>query len=501
MSRRGKTLVGAVLAVVVVIVIAVVVVPRFGQDDGFEGVEINLLTRPGPVIAGRLEERGAEFTELTGATINVSTVPFADLFQKLLTDWATGTNSIDVGVFASGWAVELADGGLLADLTDFVEADENIAIDDIAPYFREFNQKIEGRTRLITIDGDFQMVYYRTDVLDDLGLQPPRTWDEYIDVAAAAHDRDINGDGVNDFGSCIFKKRNAQSYFAIMSVAAGYIQTQGTGEGIFFDSDTMEPLINNEAFGEALRVYKATGEFGPPDELNHDIGDTRDLMLSGRCALMIDWGDIGPLSIDETTSSIKDKVGAVVMPGSTRVLDRASGRLVDCDAARCPHAVDGVNHAPFAAFGGWSGAINAAADERVIAAAYAFLSYMNSPEQSNFDVTQGWTGYNPYRISQVSSTDQWVEAGFSEDSAENYLGAILDSLNSPNMASDLRIPGTQQYTAVVLDRELSRFLADEITAEQAMANIAEGWQEITDEFDRDRQKTLYQASLGITNAS
>ena len=143
------------------------------------------LTRPGPVIAGRLEERGKEFEAMTGARINVSSVPFADLFQKLLTDWATGTNSIDVGVFASGWAVELVDGGLLADLSDFVANDQKLNADDIAPYFREFNQKIDGKTYLITIDGDFQMVYYRKDILDELGLQPPKTWDEYLEVAAS----------------------------------------------------------------------------------------------------------------------------------------------------------------------------------------------------------------------------------------------------------------------------------------------------------------------------
>ena len=32
----------------------------------YEGVEVNLLTRPGPVIAGRLEERGKEFEAATG---------------------------------------------------------------------------------------------------------------------------------------------------------------------------------------------------------------------------------------------------------------------------------------------------------------------------------------------------------------------------------------------------------------------------------------------------
>ena len=132
-------------------------------------------------------------------------------------------------------------------------------------------------------------------------------------------------------------------------------------------------------------------------------------------------------------------------------------------------------------------------------AAYDFLSYVNQAEQSNVDVTIGWTGYNPYRNSQLADTKLWVEAGFSEPAAENYLGAIKDSLNHPNMASDLKIPGAQQYSGVVLDRELARFLAGEITAEQATANIEEAWEEITEDFDRDSQKTMYNLSLGITN--
>jgi multiple sugar transport system substrate-binding protein len=465
----------------------------------YEGVEINLLTRPGPVIAGRLDERGKEFEAMTGAKVNVTGVPFADLFQKLLTDWATGTNSIDVGVFASGWAVELADGDLLADLSDFVANDADLDINDIAPYFREFNQKIDGKTQLITIDGDFQMLYYRTDVLDELGLKPPTTWDQYLEVAAAAHGKDMNGDGEKDFGSCMFKKRNAQSFYAIMSIAAPFVQTQGTGQGVFFNTENMKPMVNNEAWAAALAFFKESGKYGPPEELNHDIGDTRALVTTGRCALMLDWGDIGPLSIDENNSKIKDLVGASILPGSTKVLDWGSGKLVPCDAQRCPHAIDGVNHAPFAAFGGWSGAINAKSDPKVIEAAYKFLSYMNQAAQSNYDVTQGWTGYNPYRISQFENIEPWVEAGFSRESAENYLGAIGNSLNSPNMASDMRIPGTQRYQGIVLDRELARYLAGEVTSEQALANIEEGWEEITEEFGRDGQLGMYKASLGITN--
>jgi len=343
------------------------------------------------------------------------------------------------------------------------------------------------------------MLYYRRDILEKIGMEPPKDWDDYMKVAEAMNGMDMNGDGEADYGSCIFKKRNAQSYFAIGSIAAGFTQTKGTGEGLWFDPETMKPKMNNAGWAEAFRIYKETGKYGPTDELNQDIGDTRALVQAGRCGLVIDWGDIGPLSIDESGAAIRDKMGAVIMPGSRKVLNPATGELQQCDSELCPHATDGVNHAPYAAFGGWAGAVNAKADQKVKEASYAFLSYMNQAEQSNVDVTLGWTGYNPYRNSQLNDTSKWIEAGFSPEFADNYLGAIKDSLNHPNMASDVRIPGAQQYTGVVLDRELARFLAGEITAEQALTNIEAGWEEITEDFGRDTQQQMYKLSLGITN--
>ena len=57
----------------------------------------------------------------------------------------------------------------------------------------------------------------------------------------------------------------------------------------------------------------------------------------------------------------------------------------------------------------------------------------------------------------------------SEEAAKNYLGAIEDSLNSPNMILDLRIPQNQKYQQVVLDEAVSRFLAGEIDQDAADA--------------------------------
>ena len=126
----------------------------------FSGVTVNVLTRPGYVIAGPLIDRGKDFEEMTGAKIVVTEVPFAEIFPKIQNDWATGTNSIDVGVFAAGWGVELDAEGLLEDLDPYIAKDDKIKLDDIAPYFREFGQKVGGKTKLLMVDGDFQMVYY-----------------------------------------------------------------------------------------------------------------------------------------------------------------------------------------------------------------------------------------------------------------------------------------------------------------------------------------------------
>jgi multiple sugar transport system substrate-binding protein len=463
----------------------------------FEGVTIDVVTHTGPQIAEPLQRRGAEFAAATGANVNVTTVPFGELYQKILTDLSTGTNSFDGYVFAPQWMVDYIVPGYLEDLTPRVEADTAIDWEDIGAFFRDFSSTYEGSIYTIPMDGDFQMVYYRTDVLEELGMEPPATWEDYLAIAAAANGKDMNGDGEADYGSCIGKKKAEQGYWFITSIASSMIQTQGTGHGGFFDPETMEPLYGpNEALSKALDIYVESMSYGPADEINLGVGDTRSLWKAGRCALTLDWGDIGTQAIEEG-SQAKDKTGAIILPGSAQVLDRATGTLVDCTPEICPHAIDGINHAPFAAFGGWSGAINVNIDEADKAATYAFFSYVNQAAQSNVDVTIGATGFNPYRTSQFTDLGVWEEAGMSTEAAEVYLGAIQDSLNSPNMVLDLRIPQNQRYQQQVLDEKVAQFLAGEITKEEAMQQIYDGWVEINEEIGLEDQQAAYRATLGV----
>ena len=464
-----------------------------GGGQQFAGVTVNLLTFNGPQIAEPLQRRAPDFEKLTGAKVNVVAVGFQEIYDKAILDLSTGTNSFDAFVFNPQWLGDFVGPGYLEDLSSRVTSDATLDWNDIGPFFRDFNATYGGKVYTIPLDGDFHMVYYRSDLIKE----PPKTWDDYLAVAKQYQGKDLNGDGTPDYGSCIAKKKGQQSFWWIISVAGGLLQAKGTGEGAFFDTSNMNPLFDNDAMKKALETYKATMQYGPPDEINLGVGDTRGLFTTGRCALSMDWGDIGTLALDPATSTVQDKVGAVITPGWKEVLDRTSGKLVACDATTCPNATDGVNHAPFASFGGWSGAINAAADATKKDAAFAFLAYMSAPAQSGEDVTLGKTGFNPYRTSHFENLAPWKAVGMSDAAAANYLGAIKDSLQSPNMVLDLRIPKSKEYEQDVLDTAVSQYIAGELSVEETMKQIVDGWNQITDQVGRDAQLKAYQDSLGV----
>ncbi len=84
----------------------------------------------------------------------------------------------------------------------------------------------------------------------------------------------------------------------------------------------------------------------------------------------------------------------------------------------------------------------------------------------------------------------------SPEAASNYLGAIEQSLASPNMVLDLRVPQNQRYQQVVLDLALSQFASGEITRDEAIQQIHDGWEEITEELGREDQLGAYLGTLG-----
>ena len=470
--------------------------PETPAPPNFEGIALTVLSlTPGNGITEPVIDRAPGFEALTGTDIKVITAPFDLLYEEILEDFRRGIHNYDIVIIPSRWKGDYVRGGYLRDLTRRVQADDAIEWEDIAEFFREYHALYGGAVYAIPLDGDLLKLYYRRDLLEQKGILPPRTWDEYLELAREMNGRDLNGDGKADYGSCLIQNSQMAPRM-LWAVASSFLQTDGTQQGIFFDADTLKPLVNNEAFGKALAVYRQILDYGPPIKPgeNFSAGEMRSLVLSGRCALALDWGSLAVLAA-ESDSFAKDRLGVAILPGSSEVLDRKTGRLVPCDPSTCPHAEDGINYAPYAAFGGWVGAVNGALDEETADAAYAFLSYLSRPEQSNLDVMLSKTGFNPYRISQLTDVQSWVNAGMNEQLASQYLNAIYESLNSPNVVLDLSVPESEVYQEEILYPILIDFISKKILLPEAIGKIESAWEKKTDELGRDRQRRAYCESL------
>ena len=461
----------------------------------YQGVEATLVTAADAPIVDLLRQRAQSFQELTGAAVTIETAP--DLNQTVLIDEETGQNRYAGYVYPGQWLADYAAQDYLADLTDRVQTDETLDWDDIAPIYRDIAAGYGGRTYAIPLAGDVQLVYYRPDVLEEIGLAPPRTWDDYLEIAGAANELDINADGSSDFGSCLAKAE--QSYAIFYSMVSPYLQFEGAPQGTFFAPDDLAPLVDNDGFRRALELYKETTLYGPPEELNNGLAETRQLMLDGRCALTIDSTALGQLAADPEQSVIADKIAAVVLPGAAEVVDRPTGALVPCDEDQenCPFADEETNHAPFVPSGGWVGSLNPAAADQTQNAVFDFLVYVSAPGQANAAVAAE-PALNPYRISQYFNRQPWVEAGLSPEFSANFLSAIEQTLASPNAVVNLRIPSHQRYQAEGLSPLLTQYLTDQLTTDEVVAALLDQWQAITDAAGRQEQVDAYSLSLGIT---
>jgi multiple sugar transport system substrate-binding protein len=254
----------------------------------------------------------------------------------------------------------------------------------------------------------------------------------------------------------------------------------------FFDPETMKAQVDNPGWIRAVKEYVEILRFNPPGAISHDIVKVRDVFVSGRAALSLDWGDTAQIAADPRVSKVKDKVGYFVLPGSREIWNIRTGRW-----DKLPF----VHKAPFLAFGGWVASVPKTSRNKD--AAWDYIMWYASPEHSLEDVVTSGSGINPYRYSHFSAIDKWTEA-FSARAASEFLTVLKDSLDSPHAALDLRIPGFNDYTEA-FEIELTKALKGETTVEDAMGRVAEQWEGITDRLGREKQRAIYRSSMGLSN--
>ncbi len=488
------------LVVLAILIVVVSIAPVMAQSP-FAGQKIVVVTQQGNgQINGPAEAYGREWAAANGAEVEVQTFAFSDLYAKIITALETGTGEFDVMIYASDWMGDIAGGGYVLPVPDDLK--EAIDWEDILPLYRERIADWGGTTYAVPFDGDSHMMYYRKDLVNPnspyaaefqekygFALDEPQTWAQYKAIAEFFQGREVDTAGVVApiYGVAEALRKNAQSFWFLMDRAAGYSKMEG--DPYFFFDESMKPLVNTPGWVQGLQdwidIYQCCAA---PDMINFDVVNVRAVFPAGQTVFGLDWGDVGPITVDPNASVVKGLAGFGVTPGADRYWDRKAGQWVEAEG--------GVNYAPFIAYGGW--VISVAADSDVADAAFDYVKYLAGKELAGVLATTGGTGVNPLRQSQFDNLDLWINAGFDEESAKDYLQAILDTINHPNAIVDLRIPGAFEYFAA-LDIGISKAVTGELDPQAALDEVAATWDAITDRLGRESQLKLYKESLGISD--
>lgn len=228
-----------------------------------------------------------------------------------------------------------------------------------------------------------------------------------------------------------------------------------------------------------------------------------DQFHGGTCAQTVYWGDGFSRHLYEG-SVLEDKLGVGPTPGVQKVLDHKTGKLVDCTESTCPYGtkypdIGIVNHAPFAAAGGWSAGVAAGLSPERESAMAQFISFVCGKQESFEDVITDArrsalsTGADPFRKSHFNLED-WVAKGYPRDTTEDYLSTITQQFNSPNIVLDARFPTSVPLVAALGRVVYSHLLESKTktmthgTRMEAASKVGIEWNTIITEFDKKQAK-------------
>ncbi|MCS7221545.1 MAG: extracellular solute-binding protein [Anaerolineae bacterium] len=466
-------------------------------------------------ISGPLYFWRKKFEELTGATYDIVEIPFAELREKIFTDFQTGAHNYDVIINCSNWYGD-------AILNDWIQPIDKYFDDPRMPKWDRdsiapavANLMKWGDTWYGTnYDHDAQVLYYRKDIIGDpkwqaefekeKGYPMPvamDTWEEVLDIAKFFHGKDWNGDGDPDNGIALHLKVGGQGFFHFMAISAPYVVIPYPGDPptkvtkyhnvYWFDPETMEPLINSPGHVRALEMVLELSKAGSPAMWGWSLGEAWADFLSGNAVMTFSWGDVGSLSQDPTQSVIQGKLGARGIPGTKRPYDREKGEFLNLDKPNFVGNQVGCS---------WHPVLSKYAKEPDLA--YYFMAWQATPEINHWNVAYGWTGVDPgttydwFPPYGTAKIEDYVAGGYNAEDAQEFIGAFQDNFyNYPIFQNYMRIPGTPEMHEV-WDVHLSEAITGQLSPQEALDRTYEDWVRIIEDYGKEELLKLYQESIG-----
>ena len=181
-------------------------------------------------------------------------------------------------------------------LDDYLAASAEYDIDDFSAGQQDYG-KYEDATLGLTLSTEPMIQWYRTDIYDELGLEPATTWDEYLANAKAV--KESGRDGVLlGFGP------NVSWWFMTLLWSFG---------GHLYD-DALAPTVNSPESIAATEYLKSLLEYAPEGAISANGDDVMFKFLSQDVGSIIQYSGYYGFAKDESVTEFVGKIGTAPMP-------------------------------------------------------------------------------------------------------------------------------------------------------------------------------------------
>lgn len=185
---------------------------------------------------------------------------------------------------AAGWLMDLSDRVSEAELDQFLDADVEAG-------------QVEGGFYRMPFRSDVGMLYYRTDLLNEAGLEPPETFEELIQAS-----RTLQDEGLVEWG---YVWQGLQ----YEGLAAGFTEILAGHGGFWIDPETLDVGLDQPEAIAAVEFLKTVinSDISPPGVTNYLEEDTLRVFRNGNAAFLRNWPYVWP-EVNRETSQIRGNV-------------------------------------------------------------------------------------------------------------------------------------------------------------------------------------------------
>ncbi len=251
-----------------------------------------------------------DFQNQTGIKVNLENYGENELVQKLTTEFTAGNSDVDVFMQRP-----LQEGRLFANNKWYVDLNtytsntsKTPAAFDTADFQKGpvGTETINGMLTGIPIVTEQEVLYYRKDLFQAAGLQPPKTLDELKADAAKLTDKQKQ-----QFGFIARGQGNPA-----VTQFSSYLYSYG---GDWFDQTTKKATLNTP---EAIAAFTLFGQlhhdYAPPGTTNMSWPQAVAVFGQGSVAEYTDANSIFANLLDPTKSTVADKTGVIVFPAGPK---------------------------------------------------------------------------------------------------------------------------------------------------------------------------------------